>query len=102
MIYDIELGQGDSDSVTKTLYDADGVANLSGATVVFVMSSALGSLRYEITCSVGESGVVTIPFTSTYTSIPGFYHGEFKVTIGNMQYTFPSSNNLTVYIKGAL
>lgn len=102
MNYDIELGQGDSDSVTKTLYDADGVANLSGATVLFVMSSALGSVRYEIACSVGSSGEVIIPFTSTHTQVPGFFHGEFKVTIGNMQYTFPSSNNMTVYIKGAL
>jgi hypothetical protein len=105
MTYDIELGQGDSDEVEKTLTDADGAINLTGATVECIMKNDLGTKRYEIDCTVNSpatAGKITIPFTDTETEFDGLFFYELKVTIAGDQYTFPSCGYGTIYIKKAL
>lgn len=112
MSYDIELGQGDTDSIGVVLKENGTGANLTSGTVVFSMKNDMGTIEYDITCIPGATidgvdvlfseGGVTIPFTDTHTSSPGTFFGIFHVTILGKQTTFPSSENISVKIKKTL
>lgn len=110
MNYDIELGQGDSDSVGVVLKENGTGANLTGSTVIFAMKNDLGTIEHNITCTSGatingasvllSNGGVTIPFTDVHTTTPGTYFGNFQVTILGKQTTFPSNGiyiNVRIY-----
>ena len=105
LAYDIELGQGDSDEIEKTLSDAEGVIDLTNASVKCIMKSDIGTIRHEITCRIqspATSGKIIIPFTETETSIHGLYYYEIKLTLDGTQHTFPSNENKTIYVKKSL
>jgi hypothetical protein len=98
MTYDIELGQGDTDSVSVTILENGETVDLSGYTVTFNMKSDSGT-DYEIPCLAGiGEGVVTIPFTATETEESGTFVGQFLVTANDLQTTFPLGDYITVKI----
>lgn len=89
MSYDIEYKQGDSDTAGFSLTDDDGVIDLTGKTVIFVMQEIDGDEYYEISCSLGgmyrgayysaARGGVTTLFSTVQTLKIGDFEGEFVV-----------------------
>ena len=106
MTYDIEYKQGDVDTVGVVLSDNDGVIDLTGKTVTYVMKDLqTGEVRHEISCTLGGTvngvyhsaahGGVTITFTATETHTPGQFKSEFVITGTNFVRHIPSGNNYT-------
>lgn len=104
MTYDIEYKQGDVDTSGAVLSDEDGVLDLTGKTVTYVMKDLqTGLTRHEISCTLGGTvggvyhsaahGGVTIPFTATETTAYGQYKSEFVLTGTNFVRHVPSGNN---------
>lgn len=100
--YDIELCQGDTETVNVVLKSKGVGANLTGATVTFTMINAAGD-EFDITCLPGatvddvsvpaSSGGVRIPFTGTHTVKADLFQGKFIVTILGVPTTFPSGRD---------
>lgn len=112
MNYDIELGQGDGDSIGIILKEDGTACNLTGAFVKFHIKSIDGT-EYEIECTDGAiingvevpkvEGGVTIQFTSLHAKTPGVFYGKFIVTLLNSQASFPSGNKyITVRVWEAV
>ncbi len=95
MSFDIEYKQDDSDKAGAILSDVNGLMDLTGKTVSFVIKdTGYGSTRYEIPCTLGgyynnlyytaARGGVTIPFIPDGalkpTSVPGLFKGEFVIS----------------------
>lgn len=109
MTYDIEIGQGDTDSIPAVLKENGVGFNLTGTTITFSLKNDLGSITYDITCLPGAivngvtvpftEGGITIPFSSTETAASGLFFGVIKVNIFGQVKTFPNSEKLTVKIK---
>lgn len=104
MTYDIEYKQGDVDTAGAVLSDDDGVLDLTGKTVIYVMNDLQTETdRHEISCTLGGTvngvyhsaahGGVTIPFTGTETATYGQYKSEFVVTGANFERRIPSGDN---------
>lgn len=102
--YDIEYKQSDVDTSGAVLSDDDGVLDLTGKTVTYMMKDLnTGEVRHEISCTLGGTvngiyhtaahGGVTVPFTGTETSTSGQYKSEFVVTGTNFVRHVPSGNN---------
>jgi hypothetical protein len=103
MIYDIYLGQGDSDYIEITLSDANGVINLSSASnITLVINDVSETVIYEMTCTGNSAGVIGLNFTDTQTSIAGDFFGQFLVTIGGKQTTWPENDFIKIHITEGL
>lgn len=102
MTYDIELGQGDSDSIGVLLKVNGSGANLTDSQVMFSMKNE-SETEFAITCRSGAfvngspysetQGGTTIPFTSIHTAAAGIFKGKFTVTKGDVKTTFPSGSD---------
>jgi len=101
----IHLWTGDVEDVPAVLKQNNIGANLTGATVRFVMKNHKG-LTYQIPCNLGATieivpgtpttvsaaeGGVTIPFTTEHTSAANIFVGIFIVTILERQSTFTNN-----------
>jgi hypothetical protein len=99
MTFDITLGLGDTKEISATLSDANGVVNLTSASVKFIMNSEFSTTAYEINCTNNNSsGGTKIPFTSTESAKAGEFVGQFLVTIDDKQSTFPDSQYVRIKI----
>lgn len=110
--YDIELCQGDADSVAVLLKENGNPVNLTGSTLVFSMKSETGT-EYDIECSQGATingvqytfaqGGITIPFTSSHTLEAETFMGKIVATKQTVKTTFPSgSDYISVRVNEAV
>lgn len=104
MSYDVEYKQEDVDTAGAVLSDSNGVLDLTGKTVTYVMKDlGTGTTRYEISCTLGGTvngiyhdaahGGVTVAFTETETATLGQYKSEFVVVGTNFKRHIPSGNS---------
>lgn len=104
MTYDVEYKQEDVDTSGAVLSDSNGVLDLTGKTVTYVMKDlSTGVIRHEISCTLGGTvngiyhdaahGGVTVSFTETETTTSGQYKGEFVVVGTDIKRRVPSGNN---------
>lgn len=111
-VYDIELCQGDADSVAVLLKENGVLVNLTGSTVTFSMKNETGT-EYIIECAQGavrdgisypfSQGGVTIPLSSSHTLNAGVYKGKITVVKLTVQTTFPSgSDYISVRVNEAI
>jgi hypothetical protein len=103
--YDIEFGEGDSLDVDVTLYDENGVINLTDTKVVFCMKNT-EEVEYNIICVIKSAvnGVVTIPFTTVESDLAGLFLGTFILIKNNTLKTVPSASDsyISVFVKKAI
>jgi hypothetical protein len=86
-MYDIELGQNDTDSRNAVLYQNSIKIDLTPYTISFHIENDSGT-HYDITCvaQTGDAAIplslggISIPFTPSETSVPGLYTGKFYLT----------------------
>lgn len=95
--------QGDAGSkITATLYGGDGQpANLTGATVRFLMRAPGGSLKVNGTATLEDAagGVVSYTWAAADLDTPGTYDAEWEVTYaGGAKQTFPSDRYLRIVV----
>jgi hypothetical protein len=104
-VADVYIKKGDrSPSVTATLKAANGVINLTGSTVKFIMRerrSAAGSPKVNAACVVvtPSAGVVRYDWAAADTDTAGHYDAEFEITTaGGNKITCPNGKYLDVLI----
>lgn len=101
MNYEIELNQGDTDSIGAVLKENNETVDLTGSIVTFSMKNESG-VEHDIECTQGGTvagvnytfaeGGVTIPFTSSHTQYADVFQGKITVLKPSAQKTFPSGN----------
>lgn len=91
------LTQGDTGrGLELILEDEDGVVNLTGATVLFLM----GSHVIDGITGDAANGEVLVHFLAEHTAVPGSYQSLVRVTYsdGNIEH-FPSDGYISVNIQ---
>jgi hypothetical protein len=105
MSYEIELNQGDTDSIGAVLKENNIEVDLTGSVVTFFMKNESG-VEHSIECLQGgivagvnysfAQGGITIPFTTEHTQYADSFQGKLTAVKNSIQRTFPSSN---IYIS---
>jgi hypothetical protein len=71
--------------------DANGIANLTGATAVFFMESEIGTTKINgSAASVLANGRLRYSWGASDTNVAGTYRAWFRVTKGGLQWSFPN------------
>lgn len=90
MATEIFRKKGDTAKLKVTLVDDSGPLDLTGATVVFSMTSTSGTVKVnKQSCTVldqsvtANRGTVTYQFTGTQVNTAGKYYGEWQCTLSN-------------------
>lgn len=107
--YNIEIGQGDTETIPAVLKE-DGVGvDLTGNVITFRMINDLGSLDYDITCTPGATangspvpptaGGITIPFSSKESEASGLFFGAVKTNLFGVISTYPNTGYITIKIN---
>lgn len=104
--------KGDTARLKVTLVDDNGPIDLTGASVVFTMTSTTGTVKVnKQACSIADQlvtanrGVVTYVFTGTQVNTVGKYYGEWTITLSNATIlTVPSAPDpyVIIHIKDTL
>ncbi len=105
--YDFTIKKGDLlPAITATLSDANGVVDLTGSTVKFIMTSVRSSTPQVNAAAVIVSptaGSVRYDWAGTDTNTPGDYKAEWEVTLpSTKKLTFPNDGYLWVQVIGDL
>jgi hypothetical protein len=111
MTYDIELGQGDTDTREITLYENGEVIDIPGYTVKCKMEFESGAIHDDLTCTLksvsvvnnlGETvqrmGAVEVTFSDTETEESGVATGKFFLTNNGRQTTYPLGIPLSIKV----
>lgn len=81
--------------------DKDGAVDLSGATVTFSMRSLTGTAKVtdqSVTISDAANGYIEYHWQAADTDWSTTFLAEFSVTLGGLEYTFPSKGSARVII----
>lgn len=105
MVSNLYYKTGDTDDRGATLLHNGVGIDLTGYTIVFVLSDGHGT-RFEVPCSLGgtvngvevpaANGGITINFSADYTGTAGTFYGEFIATIGTNVIHIPPDNDYTI------
>lgn len=81
--------------------DKDGAVNLTGATVTFSMKSLTGTAKVtdqDVTISDAVNGYIEYHWKASETDWSTTFLAEISVTLGGVEYTFPTRGSAKVII----
>lgn len=83
------------------LTDSAGPIDLTGATVLFIMSVDEGTpnkVAAAATIVTPSTGMVKYTWAGTDTDTPGTYHAEWEITISGKKITVPNDGHISIEI----
>lgn len=98
-----QIGQGNTPRLIDTLSDENGVVDVSGMTVAFVLQGG-GGVNFTRTGGIedGPSGKVNYQFVAEDSAAPGDYLAQWVVTAGAVTRTFPGEGYIQFTVQPAL